>query len=201
LALPEVVIRDTWGSGNSGLGGISDIGGSVTMRLKILFALLPAMLVAACTGDSGTVYPVSMDRARQIVSKADLPPVLGIKAPRVQAQSNKPTEVILVVNNNGSEMMRYTATLTEAGQGKTRIALELKGSKGGPAGDVEKRFLAHPNVRNLYLVAMKEKISSQIEGRPLDMAKINAALGGGLIGHMGDIHRSADEAAKASEKL
>jgi hypothetical protein len=33
------------------------------------------------------------------------------------------------------------------------------------------------------------------------MAKINAALGGGLIGHMGDIHRSADEAAKASEKL
>ena len=62
-------------------------------------------------------------------------------------------------------------------------------------------LLAYPSVRNLYLVAMKEKIASQIEGRPLDMAKINAALGGGLIGHMGDIHRSADEAAKASQKL
>ena len=168
------------------------------MRLKILFALLPAMLVAACTGDSGTVYSVSMDRARQIVSKANLPPVVGIDAPRVQAQSNKPTEVILVVNNNGSEFMRYTATLTEAGQGKTRIALELKGSKGGPAGDVEKRLLANPSIKNFYVLVMKEKIATSIEGRPFDMAKIPGA---GLIGHMNNIHQSADEAAKASQKL
>ena len=170
------------------------------MRLKVLFALLPAMLVAACT-DSGTVYPVAMDRARTVLSRTDLPPVFGSAAPRAQTQSPKPTEVVWIVSTQDSEMMRYTATLSEAGQGKTRIALELKGSKGGPAGDVEKRFLAFPNVKNLYLVAMKEKIASQIEGRPMDMSKINASAGTGLIGHMGDIHRSADEAAKASEEL
>ena len=170
------------------------------MRPKILFALLPVMLVAACT-DSGTVYPVAMDRARTVLSRTDLPPVFGSAAPKVRTQSSKPTEVILIVSNEGSELMRYTATLSEAGQGKTRVALELKGSKGGPAGDVEKRLLANPGIRNLYLVAMKEKIASQIEGRPMDMSKINASLGTGLIGHMSNIHRSADEAAKASEEL
>lgn len=167
------------------------------MKRKMLFALLPAMLVAACTGDGGTVYPVAMERARTVMMRVDMPPVLSDN-PRVQSQSTKPNEVIMIVSTKGAEMMRYTATLSEAGQGKTRVVLELKGSKGGPHGDVEKRLLAYPDLKKFYLVAMNEKIAAQLEGRPMDMAKIN---GSGLIGHMNAIHRSADEAAKASEKL
>ena len=146
------------------------------------------------------VYPVPLDRARQILSKTDLPPVFGSNAPSVQF-ANKPPEVTWIVSNNGSELMRYIATLSEAGKGRTRIGLELKGAKGGPAGDVEQRFAENSSVRNLYLVAMKERIASAIEGRPLDMTKIYPALGAAAFANMGNMRKSLDEAVKASEEL
>jgi hypothetical protein len=171
------------------------------MRRTILFALLPAILVAACSQDRGAVYPVKLDRARQILSKTDLPPVFGSNAPSVQIQANKPSEVTWIVSKNGSELMRYIATLSEAGEGRTRVGLELKGAKGGPAGDVEKRFAENPSARNLYLVAMKERIASAIEGRPLDMTKIYPALGAAAFANMGNLRKSLDDAVQASEEL
>ncbi len=170
------------------------------MRLTILFALLPAILVAACSEDRGVVYPVSLDRARQILSKTDLPPVFGSNAPSVQIRT-RPAEVTWVVGNHGSELMRYIATLSEAGEGRTRVGLELKGAKGGLAGDVEQRFTENPSARNLYLVAMKERIASAIEGRPLDMTKIYPALGAAAFANMGNMRKSLDAAVKASEEL
>ena len=97
--------------------------------------------------------------------------------------------------------MRYIATLSEAGEGRTRVGLELKGAKGGLAGDVEQRFTENPSARNLYLVAMKERIASAIEGRPLDMTKIYPALGAAAFANMGNMRKSLDAAVKASEEL
>lgn len=170
------------------------------MRRIILLALLPALLLAACSKERGTVYPVSLDRARQILSKTDLPPVFGSAALSLQIQS-KPSEVTWIVSQNGSEMMRYIATLSDAGKDRTRVALELKGAKGGPAGDVEKRFAENASIKNLYLVAMGERIASAIEGRALDMTKIYPALAVASLANMGNIRKSVDEAAKASEEL
>jgi hypothetical protein len=171
------------------------------MRRTILLALLPAVLLAACSNERGTVYPVSLDRARQILSKTDLPPVFGSNAPSVDIQANKPSEVTWIVKTNGYEIMRYIATLSEAGQGKTRVALEIKGAKGGPAGDVEKRFAENASIKTLYLVAMGERIASSIEGRPLDMAKIYPALAVASLANMRNLRSSLDEAVKASEEL
>ena len=169
-------------------------------RRIILFALLPAIL-AACSQDSRPVYPVALDRARQILLKTDLPPVFGSHALDVEIRTYKPSEVTWIVRRNGSEMMRYVATLSEAGQGRTRVGLELKGAKGGPAGDVEQRFAENPSVKNLYLVAMGERIASAIEARPLDMTKIYPALGAAALANMGNLRKSLDEAVKASEEL
>ena len=172
------------------------------MRGAIFLAVLAAIFLAVWSEDSGgPVYPVPLDRARQILSKTDLPPVFGSNPVNVQVQANKPSEVVWIVSNNGSELMRYTATLSAAGEGKTRVGLELKGSKGGAVGDVEKRFAENPSVKNLYLVAMKERIASDIEGRSLDMSKIYPALGAATVANMGNIRKSVDEAAKASEEL
>ena len=168
------------------------------MRRTMLFALLPAILVAACSEDRGAVYSVPLDRARQVLLKTDLPPVFGSNAPGVRTQANKPTEVAWIVTNSGSEIMRYIATLSDAGEGKTRVALELKGAKGGSAGDVEKRFADNPSIKNLYLVAMKEQIASTIEKRPLDMAKISPALMTAALANMGNMRKSLDDAARAS---
>jgi hypothetical protein len=171
------------------------------MRGAIFLAVLAAILVAVFFGERGAVYPVAPDRARQILAKTDLPPVFGSNAPSVQIQTNKPSEVTWIVSNNGSELMRYTATLSAAGEGKTRVELELKGAKGGSAGDVEKRFAENPSIKNLYVVAMQERIASAIEGRALDMARIYPALGAAAFANMGNLRKSADEAARASEEL
>jgi len=168
------------------------------MRRTILLALLPAILVAACSQDRGAVYPVTLDRARQILLKTDLPPVFGSAAPSADVRAYKPSEVTWIVRQNGSELMRYIATLSAAGEGKTRVALELKGAKGGPAGDVEQRFAENKSVKNLYLVAMEERIASAIEGRALDMSKIYPALATAALANMGNMRRSLDEAVKAS---
>jgi hypothetical protein len=171
------------------------------MKRTILFALLPAMFVAACTQDYGPVYSVKMDRAQQILSKTDLPPVFGSNAVGVVVQAFKPGEVIWIVTQSGNEIMRYVATLKEAGEGKTRVGLVLKGAKSGPAGDVEKRLADNLTVKNLYLVAMEEKIASSIQARPMDMSKIYPALGGAMIANMGNIRKSADEAFKAADEM
>jgi hypothetical protein len=172
------------------------------MRGAIFLAVLAAIVIAVYSGNGGApVYPVTQERARQILSKTDLPPVFGSNPVSAQVVTNKPSEVTWIVSNNGPELMRYTATLSAAGEGKTRVALELKGSKGGPAGDVEKRFAENPSVKNLYVVAMQERIASSLEGRGFDMARIYPALGSAMVGNMGNIQRSADEAAKASEEL
>jgi hypothetical protein len=173
----------------------------LTVRRTILFALLPAILVAACSEDRGAVYPVTADRAQQILLKTGLPPVFGSNPVSVETRVYKPTEVIWIVSNDGSELMRYIATLSEAGEGRTRVGLELKGAKGGPAGDVEKRLAENPSAKNLYLVAMKERIASAIEARSLDMMKVYPALGAVALANMSNIRKSADEAAKASEQL
>ena len=168
------------------------------MRRTILFTLLAAILVAACSQDRGTVYSVPLDRARQILTKTDLPPVFGSAAPSFEVRTYKPSEVTWIVSRNGDELMRYTATLSVAGEGKTRVELELKGAKGGPAGDVERRFAENKSVKNLYLVAMEERIASAIQARPLDMSKIYPALATAALANMGNMRKSLDEAVKAS---
>lgn len=172
------------------------------MRGIICLAVLVGIIAAVLSGSGGDpVYPMTMERTRQILSKTDLPPVFGSNPVIAQTQSNKPSEVVWIVSSNGIELMRYTATLAEAGQDKTRVAVELKGSKGGSIGDVEKRFAENPAIKNLYLVAMKEKIAASIEKRDMDMSRINAAMGAAVMGNIGNIRRSVDEAAKASEEL
>ncbi len=171
------------------------------IRRTILLALLPALLLTACSQERGAVYSVPLDRARKILSKTDLPPVFGSNAPGVEIRASKPSEVTWIVSNNGSELMRYVATLSEAGKDRTRVELELKGAKGGAPGDVEKRFADNASVKNLYLVAMKEQVAAALEGRDLDMMKIYPALSVAALANMGNMRRSLDEAVKASEEL
>ena len=171
------------------------------MRRAILFALLLAIPVAACSRDRGVVYPVTLERARQILTKTDLPPVFGSDPPSSEVRSSKPSEVTWIVSRNGHELMRYVATLSAAGDGKTRVELELKGARGGAAGDVEQRLAANKSIKSLYLVAMGEQIASAIEGRPLDVTPIFTALAAATLANMGMIRRSFDDAARASEEL
>ena len=145
------------------------------MRQTIFFALLSAILVAACVPDSNPGYPVTVDRARQILLKTDLQPIFDGVSPNVRIQASKPTEVSWILSHDGSELIRCIATISEVGQAKTRVALECKGT-----GDVEKRLVEVPKARTIVLVAVREKIASALEGRPVDMAKITPVTTGSI---------------------
>jgi hypothetical protein len=62
------------------------------MRGIIFVAVLAAILVAIYSEDSGgPAYPVKVDRAQQILSKTDIPPVFGSNPIEVRVQANKPS--------------------------------------------------------------------------------------------------------------
>ena len=166
----------------------------------ILFALFVAFVVGAYSRDTNGVYPVPLDRARQILSKTDLPPVFGSNTPDIEIL-NRPSEVSWIVRDHGSEFMRFVAKLSDAGEGRTRVGLELRGVKSGPAGNVEQRFAENPSLKNVYVVAMEERIASAMEGRSLDMTKVYPALTMAAIALSGNTRRSVDEAVKGSEEL
>jgi hypothetical protein len=176
------------------------------MRGIICVAVLVAVIVAVYSGDRGAAYPenrgypVTLDRARQILSKTDLPSVFDSDELSVEIRANKPAEVSWSVSMGGAELIRYIATLSAAGEGRTRVALELKGAKSGPAGDVEQRFVDEPSARNRYLAVMKEKIASALEGRPVDMTRTYPALDGAGFANLANVRQSMDEAARASEE-
>ena len=166
----------------------------------ILFALFVAFLVGAYSRDSNAVYPVPLDRARQILSKTDLPPIFGSNTPDIEIL-NRSSEITWIVRDNGSELMRFIAKLSDAGVGRTRVGLELKGAKGGRAGNVEQRFAENPSLKNVYVEAMAERIASAMEGRPLDMTKVYPALMVAAIALASNTRRSVDEAIKSSEEF
>lgn len=166
----------------------------------ILFALFLAFVVGAFSRDSNGVYPVPLDRARQILSKTDLPPIFGSFTPGIEIL-NRPSEVSWIVRDNGSEFMRFVAKLSDAGEGRTRVGLELKGVKSGPAGNVDQRFAENPSLKNVYVVAMVERIASAMEGRSLDMTKVYPALTVAAIVLANNARKSVDEAVKGSEQL
>ena len=166
----------------------------------ILFALFVAFLVGAYSRDSNAVYPVPLDRARQILSKTDLPPIFGSYAPGIEIL-NRPTEISWIVRDDGSEFMRFVATLSSAGEGRTRVGLELKGVKSGRAGNVDQRFAENPSLKNVYVEAMAERIASAMEGRPLDMTKVYPALMVAAIVLANNARKSVDEAVKGAEEL
>ena len=167
------------------------------MRRSLCLTLLPAILLAACTEDRGAVYPVALDRARPMLAKTALPPVFGSNALDVRVQTHVPTEVVWVASQNGRELMRYIAKVSDEPPGKTRVKLDLQPAKG----DIEKRFAENPSVKKLYLVAMQERIGSTLEGRAMDMSKLYPALGVAMVANMKNIRSSVDEAAAASAEL
>ena len=181
------------------LGGAT-MNRTILLALRtIIFALFLAFLVGAFRDSTG-VYPVPLDRARQILSKTDLPPIFGSNTPGIEIL-NRPSEVSWIVRDNGSEFMRFVAKLSDAGEGRTRVGLELKGVKSGPAGNVEQRFAENPSLKNVYVEAMAERIASAMEGRPLDMTKVYPALMVAAIVLANNTRRFVDEAAKSAEEL
>ena len=165
------------------------------MHRNMLAAAAAIVLLTACT-QNGAVYQAPIAQVRQTLMATGLPPqVFGSEEPLWEVQDGA-SEITWIVRRGDAELFRYIAHLTEVSPTATRVQVELKGADGGPA----QGLAQHPEVKDMYLVAINERIASALEHRDFDMTRIYPSMTAAMIVNMGAISRSADEAAAASEK-
>jgi hypothetical protein len=173
----------------------------LAMLRRNIAAIASMALIAACTQQGGVRYQVPIVEARQALMTAELPPmVFGSDPPETEVQADGPSEIVWIARRNNAELFRYVAHLTEDGGGATRVRVELKGARGGPAGDIAKSLSDHPKIRDMYLVAMNERVASTLEHRPFEMSRIYPAMTAAAVANMGALQASADQAAAASQQ-
>jgi len=150
----------------------------------------------------GRVYPVTIAQARQDLAKAELPPYVFASQPLdVTVRNNGDTEVIWIIRRKSEELFRYTAQLTAEDKGATtRVKLKLEGAKGRTE-DYAKNLADNPKIRDMYFVAMEERVASTLLRRPFDMSRIHAAMASAAVANLPNIRKSADEAAAASAEM
>jgi len=168
--------------------------GRPLMRASIIAAF--ALCLASC-GSGGKVYPTTRAHMHEVLERAnELPPVFGENVPDLSMETSDPSHVSWIVSLKGSEVMRYVADLEPAGDEATRMTLHLDGS----TDEVKARMKEHPEIRNLYLVAMREEIDSTFEDRPFDITRTYGALTAATAANIGNISRQMDAAGEAARK-
>ena len=166
-----------------------------------LVACVAAYLYYIYPGEGNAVYRVPIGQARQDLAKAGLPPQVFGSQPLDTTVRAGDSEIVWIVRRKNEELFRYTAQLTSEEKGAaTRVQLKLEGAKGRTE-DYAKNLADNPKIRDLYLVAMQERISSTLERRPFEMSRIHPAMAAAAVANMGNIQKSADAAAAASAEL
>jgi hypothetical protein len=166
---------------------------------RTIVAVAAAVLLTACS-QQGAVYQTPIAEAKKTLMATGLPPeVFGTEEPAWEVRDGG-SEVDWIIKQNGGEIFRYSAHLEEKGPAATRVKVELKGAESGPAGNVAQRLSEQPRIRDMYLVAINERIASALEHRDFELSKVYPAMTVAAMANIGRLNASADEAAAASEK-
>lgn len=161
-------------------------------------AAASVVLLAACSQQPGVVYQVPIAETREILLATDLPPlVFGSQPPEAEVRAEGGSDIIWIARRGGSELFRYAAHLSEEGADATRVTVELKGG----TDEITHNLDDHPKIRDLYLVAMNERVASTLEHRDFETSRIYPALTAASMENMGSLRASADAAAAASEQM
>jgi hypothetical protein len=170
------------------------------MIRRSLLVLVATLLLIACS-QGGAVYHVPLPEVRRILLATGLPPyVFGTNDPAWKVQGDD-EGVTWTIHQDGVEIFHYTAHLKQVDAQNTRVDVELVGSKHAPTGDAEKAMAEHPRIRDMYIVAIQERIASALEHRAFEIARVYPSLGVATLENMGALRKSADAAAAASERM
>jgi hypothetical protein len=165
---------------------------------RSLLAIAAIVLLSACS--RGATYHVPIAEVRRILLATGLPPyVFGTNDPAWKVRGDD-EGVTWTIHRDGAEIFHYTAHLTQVDAQNTRVDVELVGSKHAPTGDAEKGMAEHPEIRDMYIVAIRERIDSALEHRAFEIARVYPALGVATLKNMGRLQASVDAAAEASNR-
>lgn len=171
------------------------------MIYRIAAAIVAIALIAAYWLHSGPVFQVPITQARHILVETGLPPdVFGTEEPAWEVRDDG-SQVTWIVRRDDAEIFRYVAHLKQQDPGSTRVEVELVGAQSGPGGNVAQRLAEHPEIKEMYLVAINERIASALEHRPFDIKRVYPATAVAFVENIGAFLSSMDEMAAASERL
>lgn len=148
------------------------------MRIaKVTTIGLTALLLAGC-GDKGEVYDRPPDQVRDLLRTIEVPLYVFGSSADTDAilDASDPTKLIWKVKANDSNVLKFVVTLVPEDTSKTRVIVDVEGSRQGNYGDVEARLAKLPGVRNLYLVTMTEAVDSTLDGRAYDITATYPAM-------------------------
>jgi hypothetical protein len=167
----------------------------------VLLGLAALALIAGRAQPAGSVYAVPIGEARQVLAKTGLPPlVFGSNEPEVRVEAEGPSRIVWILHQDGAEMMRFVAELSPDGETATRISLDLVGAARGRFGGTGERLAQNETIRHLYLVAMEERIASELEHRPFNEAAILPATAAATAANIGRISQDIDRIAEADQR-
>lgn len=165
--------------------------------------LAAAALLWGCGGGTpqGETYALPADQVREALLDTDAPiQVFGSRAVDWKtAREGDDTVIWTVIGDDDRPLMRFGAKMV-AVKGGTRVDVEVLPPEGKNKERVAKGIAEHPEIRDLYHVAMTEEIDAKLEHRGFDGSRIAMATVRAASANMKSISASLDEAVKEEHK-
>lgn len=155
------------------------------MRHIWIVALLAAGL-AGCD-EPGEVYQRPQAEIHDLLRTVEVPLYMYGSSADTEAvvDGSDPAKMVWKITADDSSLMAFTATLIPDGESKTRVIVDVEGSRAGKWGDIEARLQKGKEVRALYLASMIEAVDSTLDGRAYDMTATYPALMAATTANMG----------------
>ena len=137
-----------------------------------------ALTLAACDKGKGEIYQRPPSEVRELLWTVEVPLYMFGDTADTQATvdaSNHAT-VVWKITADESPLMEFTATLQSEGDSKTRVVVDVEGSRTGKFGRIHAQLEKGKEVRALYLVSMTEAVDSTLDGRAYDITRTYPAL-------------------------
>lgn len=145
-------------------------------QVRLLLGLVPFLGAVLWMGMDGGAkhYEKTPAEVRTSIAKAYLPThILGqyVKGSRVTTPDDE-TIVTALIDENGSELMRFVTTVTPDGTG-SEVATEVTEPEGKHAGRAAEAMKTQAFTMTLMRKLADEHVAAAIEGRPFDILAFN----------------------------
>lgn len=137
------------------------------------FGSIIVLLAAGLTGcnEPGELYQRPQAEVHDLLRTVEVPFYMFGNSADTDAvvDGSDPAKVVWKIKANDYNLMKFTATLIPDGDSRTRVVVDVEGSRDGKWGDIEARLQKAKEIRALYLASMTEAVDSTLEGRAYEM--------------------------------
>lgn len=171
-------------------------------RFSSYALLIILSLMAAACGQSGKVYPLTLEDTRALLTASSELDILVMPGKILELNSTESNDTLLVwdVRDGGEPLIRFKAALSPENALSTRVALSLEAGPSAKQNEIQQRLNDKPTIPKLYLAAMEEAVGAKIERRGFNYTAISSQTMAATTANIGDIHRQMDKGMEEAAK-